>query len=564
MGAKFCTQCHHTYNADVTVCPQDGSLLKDVPVRLPEVGTIIGDRYLIHARLGEGGMGAIYRAQDIRGRREVALKVLKPALTAREQAVARFFHEVRAAVRLHHPNIVNLFDFGVSRDGYLFLAMELLSGGTIGDLLVSRNRLTVGEAMLVASRVCDALVHAHDAGVVHRDIKPENIFLVPWDDDGYLVKVLDFGVAALAFSGSRGALHGGEVLGTPAYMSPEQVRGDVVDPRSDLYSLGIVLFEMLSGMPPFSADKVGETMRHHLTTPPPELPLLAVPDSIRKALDELIAGLLSKDVAERPQTAVEVRRRIATIMDLLAVEDAEVVSAQLFRDTLSPLRRLKNLQLSDLATPLVEEPSLRSSSLPKAPWTVQFSNRDSAAPNATESVRISLVHIEFDFEYQQSGNFSTRTLFAPEREAFEAKVMGDGGCICLESGDELRVAFGLYGATDEPWVPALEAAEDVVRRTVRFSEATGFVVHVRAGVVTDRISADIARSPSHEVLLRVTPADVALRLARMAVADSVVLDDETKKRTKSDIRVDDLGQIRVRGREKLTRIFGWAGIEKAG
>ena len=235
VAIRFCPNCHRTYSPGVPFCPLDGSQLRPVPDALPDLSYVINDRYLILANIASGGMGTIFRAHDIPLRREVALKVLKPELAGKENAVRRFFVEARAAMRLRHPNIIELFDFGVSREGFLFLAMELLPGITLARLLGKRERLAVGEALLVMHGVSEALIHAHDRGVVHRDLKPENIFLVTWDKEGFFVKVLDFGVASVAETGVRGGLHRGEVLGTPAYMSPEQVRGDAVDRRSDLY-----------------------------------------------------------------------------------------------------------------------------------------------------------------------------------------------------------------------------------------------------------------------------------------------------------------------------------------
>ena len=337
---QYCPSCNRTYGSVQPFCPLDGAPLHSVPDALPEAASVLHDRYLILSLLGSGGMGAIFRAHDMRARREVALKVLKPSLVSKAHAIQRFFVEARAATRLKHPNIVDLFDFGVSHEGYLYLAMELLPGATLADLLAQRGRLTVGEALLVALGVTEALIHAHDHGVVHRDLKPENTFLVAWDRDGYFVKVLDFGVAAVADSQTRGALGRGEVLGTPAYMSPEQVRGDVVDRRSDLYSLGILLYEMLSGAPPFMAENASEVMRLHLTATLPPLPPLAVSAAVRRGVDGLLAALTARHANDRASDATDVRARIRAVMDNLAVEDARAVDAALFQQTLAPMRSL--------------------------------------------------------------------------------------------------------------------------------------------------------------------------------------------------------------------------------
>jgi serine/threonine protein kinase len=276
-GVQYCSRCQRTYGADQPFCPLDGVALRPIPEEFPTPGAVVNGRYLVRSRLADGGMGTVFRATDLRGRREVALKILKPALAAKEAAVGRFFIEAQAAGRLRHPNVVEMFDFGVSREGWLYLSMEFLPGETLADRIGREGRLSVGDAVLVCLGIADALAHAHAHGVVHRDMKPENVVLVDWDCEGAFVKVLDFGIAAIADSPVRGALHRGEVLGTPAYMSPEQVRGDVVDPRSDLYSLGVLLHEALAGSPPFPGLSAAEVMRQHLAEAPPSLPALAVP-----------------------------------------------------------------------------------------------------------------------------------------------------------------------------------------------------------------------------------------------------------------------------------------------
>ncbi|MBM4397424.1 MAG: protein kinase [Deltaproteobacteria bacterium] len=577
-------------------CPLDGMALREVPAGLPETSSVLNDRYLVLEEIGGGGMGAIFRAHDLRARREVALKVLKPALVGKEQAVRRFFVEARAARALRHPNIVELFDFGVSREGYLYLAMELLPGGTLADLLATRGRLSVGEALLVTLGVVEALIHAHDHGVVHRDLKPENIFLVAWDRDGYFVKVLDFGVAAVADAESRGALHRGEVLGTPAYMSPEQVRGDIVDRRSDLYSLGIVLHEMLAGDPPYLAETAAEIMRAHLTGAPPPLPPLTVSAAVRKGVEGLLWSLLQRSPAERPTDAALVRARVRAVQDNLAIEDAGAVDAAILQDTLAPLRALTpfheraTLMLPGPGEALPDEfhgrptvvmdpldpaaaqaaptiaaepdsPSLAPGG-PKRPmpWTLD-ATAGPAAPAAADGsadpdgVVISLVHVELDIGASEGGTFTARAMFAPEMEAFQAATMAAGGCVCFDTGDEVRVVFGLYSRDDPPWLGAIRVAADLLARVRRFRSATGLPVDVRIGVATDRVPAAITRTASPDSALRGSTVDVAVRLARMAAPGRVVLDDETRNRATRDWEYEDVGRIHVRGRDRMTRIF---------
>jgi hypothetical protein len=591
---RYCSACHRTYNPVQPFCPLDGTPLSVVPAELPETTSVLHDRYLILSQLGSGGMGAIFRAHDMRGRREVALKVLKPTLVAKEHAVQRFFVEARAAGRLHHPNIVDLFDFGVSREGYLFLAMELLPGATLGDLLAARQRLSVGEALLVALGVAEALVHAHDKGVVHRDLKPENIFLVAWDRDGYFVKVLDFGVAAVADAQTRGALGRGEVLGTPAYMSPEQVRGDLVDRRSDLYSLGIVLYEMLAGSPPFVADSATEVMRLHLTSTVPPLPPLAVSAAVRRGVDALVHSMTARQPADRASDASDVRARIRAVMDNLAIEDARAVDAALFLKTLAPMRsmvpfheretRAVDLEdgggealhfqptvLLDPSTPGVAQGAPTAFAGPgtavaaamgprgAVPWTVGTrAPAEGEGAGAGDGVTVTLVHVELEFESLEAQGMSARDMFAPEMEAFQAQTMAAGGSVCFDSGDEVRVVFGLYSREVAPWEGAMRAATDLVARVRRFKAATGIPVLVRVGVATDRIPAQASRTASPDSALRGATVDVAVRLARMALPGSVLVDDATRTRVARTWDFEEIGRIRVRGRDRVTRIFGLA------
>ena len=605
-GAQYCSRCQRTYGTDQPFCPLDGVALRPVPEELPDVGAVVHGRYLVRSRVADGGMGTVFRATDLRGRREVALKILRPALAAKEAAVGRFFIEARAAGRLRHPNVVEMFDFGVSREGWLFLSMEFLPGETLADRIGRQGRLPVGEAVLVSLGIAEALVHAHLHGVIHRDMKPENVVLVDWDCEGAFVKVLDFGIAAIADSPVRGALHRGEVLGTPAYMSPEQVRGDVVDPRSDLYSLGVLLYEAIAGSPPFPGLSAAEVMRQHLAEAPPPLPALVVPPEARQGLEALVAGLLRKDPEGRPASAGVVRDRLRGILDALALDRARAVDTGLLGEVLAPLRTLvpfherATLEVASFVLPgdaafhdrptmLLGEGGLMvaasTATAPGArvhlatlgpridvPWTLSPVilpvHASPVAPrvpaHSLDDVEVSLVHVELDLGPECAGLASSRLLFTPEMEAFESGAMAAGGCICFDSGDEVRLVFGLYDRSEEPWHRAVESAADLIKRARRFRADTGVPVEVRVGICTDTVSSRTIAAGSPDQALRGSPVDVAVRLARMALAGQVVLDEHTRRRTRREWPFEDLGQIRVRGREHLTRIFGLAGMRLAG
>ena len=226
----FCPRCRRHYEAERTVCPSDGWKLLEVPLTLPRPGNVFDSRYVILETIGKGGMATIYRGYDVPNRRQCALKVLKVKFTSEERAVVQFFNEARMARRLRHPNIVRIYDYGRTEIGYLYIAMELLSGQTLSRLIRRGGALEPARALNLFAQMTDALAAAHDCGTIHRDLKPENIFLCR-EDDRETVKLLDFGIAqfaGVAASTSR------DICGTPAYMSPEQIRGKQALPASDL------------------------------------------------------------------------------------------------------------------------------------------------------------------------------------------------------------------------------------------------------------------------------------------------------------------------------------------
>src|SRR5215212_8032127 len=257
--------------------------------------TLIDNRYAVLDTLGEGGMARVYLAHDNVLDREVALKVLREQYAGDEGFVERFKREAKNAAALNHPSIVQVYDQGRAEDGTYYMAMEYVRGGTLKDLIKSEAPLVPSEAARIASRVAEALALAHDRGIVHRDIKPQNVLLNPAGE----AKVADFGIARAA--SSKSITETNLVLGTSAYMSPEQVRGERAGPASDLYSLGVVLYEMLTGEQPYRADDPIATAMKHIDEPPPH-PLRANP-TVPKALDALVVKLLAKRPEDRYASA---------------------------------------------------------------------------------------------------------------------------------------------------------------------------------------------------------------------------------------------------------------------
>lgn len=256
-------------------------------------GAIVGQRFRIEARIGEGASGVVYRATQLAIGRSVALKVLKRHLAELPQARARFEREAKVASALGHPRAVSVIDFG-EHEGRVFLAMELLPGRSLRDALAG-GPLKVPRALPLAADVADVMVAAHAAGLVHRDLKPENIFVT---DDG--ARVLDFGLAFIAGGddGQGRLTQEGVVTGTPAYLSPEQARGESVGPATDIYALGCTLFECVAGRPPFAGGEM-HVLTRQLFSAPPSLRGLAA-EAVPVGLDELLARMLRKGAGERP------------------------------------------------------------------------------------------------------------------------------------------------------------------------------------------------------------------------------------------------------------------------
>jgi serine/threonine protein kinase len=281
------------------------------------LGDTLGNRYLLSGLLGTGGMAEVFLAHDQILDRDLALKVLMEHYARDERFVGRFRREAQSAAALNHPNVVQIYDQGRAEDGRYYIAMEYVPGGSLEDLILRRGPLGASEATRLASQVAEALHAAHGRGIVHRDVKPQNVLI---GEAGH-AKVADFGIALAA---SRTSTSGTNLLfGTPSYMSPEQAMGERVGPESDLYSLGVVLYEMLTGTVPFAAEGPLATAMKHLT----ELPLSPRKrnPSVPEAMDALVMGLLSKDPKDRYPSAarlIEDLRRTREGLPLAFAETA--------------------------------------------------------------------------------------------------------------------------------------------------------------------------------------------------------------------------------------------------
>jgi len=271
------------------------------PDHLLAPGTVLAERYCIESVIGQGGMGTVYRARHLTLGKSFAVKVLKAVHTARPDFVTRFQREAVAASQIHHPGIVDVVDFGRTPEGGFYCAMEHLPGETLADRLAARGAFPVGEAVRIAHDMAQALAAAHARGIYHRDIKPENVLLVPESNGLQAVKLVDFGIARLADTPRDGRETGdGLILGTPQYMSPEQASGLSQDARADVYSLGVLLWELLAGRPPFRGASATHVLAAHLLEPAPRLPDRGPHGSIPRRLAALVARMMAKQPEERP------------------------------------------------------------------------------------------------------------------------------------------------------------------------------------------------------------------------------------------------------------------------
>ncbi|MBL6974375.1 MAG: serine/threonine protein kinase [Deltaproteobacteria bacterium] len=315
--ARVCPKCGAKFDDRVAQCPNDGAQTLVVGDEQDLVGKSIDGRFTIQSLIGVGGMGAVYRAHQHSMDRDVALKVLHKDLSSNEQEVMRFFREARAASSLTGAHTITVFDFGQTDAGMLYLVMEMLKGQSLADYLEKRpGPMDPMRAARIVRQVLDALVQAHTSGVLHRDLKPDNIFLVEDEDTPEFVKVLDFGIAKVMGRESTNLTATGMVVGTPTYMSPEQGLGEELDARSDLYSVGVILFELLAGRPPFEAETPVAVVVKKVHEAAPRLrqinPAVQVPD----AVENLVARVLATEPGNRPSDAREFRSLLAQAMGL--------------------------------------------------------------------------------------------------------------------------------------------------------------------------------------------------------------------------------------------------------
>jgi serine/threonine-protein kinase len=334
---KRCPNCGEEYPDTVRFCMSDGydfaAASAEVPTEIvpsvhesppdPLVGRVLAGRYRLMKKLGRGGMGTVYKGEHIKMGRSTAVKILAPELARDSDFVRRFEREAAMAARIDHPNAVGIYDFGEAEDGIVYLAMQLLEGEPLSGIIKRKGALPLDRTVRIARQAADALQAAHRLGIIHRDFKPDNVMICRKQDQADWVSVLDFGIAKeTEVDDEKQALtKTGFVLGTPQYMSPEQVKGEPLDPRSDQYSLAIVCYEMLTGALPFGGDSPQSQMVRRLLEPP--LPMRRVRPQL--SLPVAVEQVIMRGLALRPD------QRFSTAVDFVGALEKEARSQSFYQ-----------------------------------------------------------------------------------------------------------------------------------------------------------------------------------------------------------------------------------------
>jgi serine/threonine-protein kinase len=309
---KTCPQCGKIYDNNADICPDDAAALitSSTTSFAPTSGTLLAGRYRIIEKIGEGGMGAIYKAVHTMMDRTCAIKLLTNLSTNDESALARFNREAKMASRINNPHAVTIYDFGAAEGGILYLAMELIDGKSLSAILEEEKKLPAGRVVTIVNQIADALRAAHAMEIVHRDLKPDNIMVCNRGADAEQVKVLDFGIAKTVADDSADNLtKTGFILGTPVYMSPEQLSGDRLDARSDVYSLALIVYQMLSGRLPFEGANPQAIMVKRLMSDP--IPLSVAEPKILDSVERAVMAGLTRDRDARTPTAEQFARELS-------------------------------------------------------------------------------------------------------------------------------------------------------------------------------------------------------------------------------------------------------------
>lgn len=340
---KKCSSCGRDFPEQTTFCPFDGKKL-DAPEIVTDVdkfiGMVLDGKYCIESKIGQGGMGNVYKAKHVHMDTVVAVKILHPHLMSDQTTVERFRREARAAITVNHPNAIHVMDFGVTGDKTVYLVMEFLEGTSLRKILETEKFLSPEKAINTIKQVCAAVEAAHIKNIIHRDLKPDNIVILDYGTPSEQIKVLDFSIAKLKVSseGPVNLTQQGMVVGTPQYMSPEQAEGQELDVRSDLYSLGVIVYEMLTGDLPFKATTPMALILKHIHALP--RPLRELKDDISPALEAIVLRTLAKKREDRPQSAMRLAEQLEEALYQQNIPTRSETSPVVVRPTGDPMSPL--------------------------------------------------------------------------------------------------------------------------------------------------------------------------------------------------------------------------------
>ncbi|MBX9670360.1 MAG: protein kinase [Candidatus Obscuribacterales bacterium] len=320
---KKCPACNEEYqDSNLVVCPKDRTMLL-TPQKDELLGQILNDRYKVVEEVGRGGMSAVYKGIHELMDRTVAIKVLLPQLVSDQISIKRFQQEAQAASHLQHPNVITVYDYGFVASGQPYLVMDFLEGESLSDIIRRDKQVQVKRMIPIFMQACEALEHAHQKGVIHRDLKSSNIMLIDFEGKKDFVKVVDFGIAKLMPSSgkqSQNLTQTGEVFGSPIYMSPEQCMAQSLDARSDIYSMGAMMYESLTGHPPLMGNSIIDTMQMHMSTPPKPFKEIRPDLDIPETLERVVLKALAKKPEQRYQSMQELRDALEGVSKLIDKE----------------------------------------------------------------------------------------------------------------------------------------------------------------------------------------------------------------------------------------------------
>ncbi len=364
---KVCPQCGEEFDSSVAFCAKDGTGLVSPAAQADLVGHVIGGRYRVVSHLGEGGMGQVYLAEHVRMKRKSAIKIMRPALVGDAEALQRFTREAENASKISHPNVASIFDFGETDDGLVYLAMEFVDGEALAATLKREVALHPVVAADIIGQAADALQAAHDLGILHRDFKPDNLMLTKRADGTFVVKLVDFGIARMMEKGAQQVTRTGFAVGTPEFMSPEQLSGDVLDSRSDQYSLALVAFIALTGHDAFTNASSKESLIARLTSRPRRLDEVRSDLEWPNSLQDVFDKALAPDPVDRYASVSDFGVTLGNaVMEMTPTQTAEIYRHALGNRMLSVASRTPS-DITGVRTPSSSEATAKAKKAKKEP-----------------------------------------------------------------------------------------------------------------------------------------------------------------------------------------------------